>query len=121
MPRARAMPEIVLDRRTGVALCRQIHDQIAEGIRSGQVGGGLLPSTRLLARLLRVSRNTVLAAYDELAAEGLIAGRQGAGMRVNGPAGLRVPQSRRVMREARYPERTAALEDCDGNPLLLNF
>lgn len=121
VPRARAMPEIVLNRRPGVALCRQIHDQIAEGIRSGRVGSGLLPSTRMLARLLRVSRNTVLAAYEELAAEGLITGKQGAGMRVAGPAGLGMPRSRRVIREARYPERTAALEDCDGNPLLLNF
>ena len=120
MPRPRAMPEIILDRKSGVALHRQIHRQIAEGIRSGQIGAGLLPSTRLLARLLRVSRNTVVAAYEELAAEGLITGRQGSGMRVNGSS-LRMPQSQRVMREAHYPERTAALEDCDGNPLLLNF
>jgi len=121
VPRERAMPEIVLDRRAGLPLHRQIHHQIAESIRSGRIGSGLLPSTRLLARLLQVSRNTVLAAYEELAAEGLIAGRQGAGMRVNGPAGLGMPRSRVVLRDARYPERTAALEDCDGNPLLLNF
>ena len=121
MPRERTVPEIVLDRRPGVPLHRQIHDQIAAAIRSGGICGGVLPSTRLLARLLRVSRNTVLAAYEELAAEGLIAGRQGAGMRVHGPAGPGMPRPRRVLREARYPERTAALEDCDGNPLLLNF
>jgi GntR family transcriptional regulator/MocR family aminotransferase len=114
------MPEIVLDRCSRVTLHTQIYRRIAEGIRSGRIGG-LLPSTRLLARLLRVSRNTVMTAYEELAAEGLIAGRQGAGMRVIGAVGLRMPQSKAVMREARYPERTAGLEDCDGNPLLLNF
>jgi len=85
------------------------------------MAAGVLPSTRLLARLLLVSRNTVLAAYEELAAEGLITGKPGAGMRVNGPAGVGRPRFHRVMREARYPERTAALQDCDGNPLLLNF
>lgn len=121
MPRDRIVPEIELDRRSGVTLHRQIHHQIAEAIQSGRISDGVLPSTRLLARLLRVSRNTVLAAYEDLASEGLIAGRQGAGMRVRGPAGLGMPRSRRLMREARYPERTAALEDCDGNVLLLNF
>jgi len=70
---------------------------------------------------LQVSRNTVLAAYEELAAEGLIAGKQGAGMRVNRPAGVEMPRLRRVMRDAQYPEWTAVLQDCDGNPLFLNF
>jgi len=119
--RERAIPEVVLDRRSGVPLHRQIHHQIAEGIRSGRIGSGLLPSTRLMARLLRVSRNTMLTAYEELAAEGLVAGQPGRGMRVHGPGRHEMPRARRVLREARYPERTAALEDCDGNPLLLNF
>ena len=120
MSREPTMPEIILDRISDVALHRQIQRQIAEGIRSGRVDG-LLPSTRMLARILRVSRNTVLTAYEELVADGLIRGRQGAGIRVNGPDNVAAPHSRRVLREAQYPERTARLEDCDGNPLLLNF
>ncbi len=38
-----------------------------------------LPATRVLARELGLSRNTVLAAYEQLAAEGFIEGRIGSG------------------------------------------
>src|SRR6185312_3395763 len=38
-----------------------------------------LPATRVFARELDLSRNTVLAAYDQLAAEGFIEGRIGSG------------------------------------------
>ncbi|TLG05811.1 PLP-dependent aminotransferase family protein [Nocardia cyriacigeorgica] len=58
--------------------------------------GGLLPPDRLFAKQLAVGRNTVVAAYDLLAAEGRIVRRQGSGTRV---AGSPVPQS---------PETTSA-------------
>src|ERR1051325_2796174 len=38
-----------------------------------------LPATRVLARALDLSRNPVLAAYEQLAAEGFIEGRVGSG------------------------------------------
>jgi GntR family transcriptional regulator/MocR family aminotransferase len=41
--------------------------------------GTRLPASRELARTLELSRNTVLAAYDQLAAEGFVEGRVGAG------------------------------------------
>jgi DNA-binding transcriptional regulator YhcF (GntR family) len=116
------VPAIILDRVSAVPLHRQIYRQIGAGIRAGQIAGGArLPSTRMLASLLRVSRNTVLAAYDDLAAEGMIRGRTGAAMRVNGTGQAVRTVWRRVMREARYPERVALCEDPDGNPLMLNF
>jgi DNA-binding GntR family transcriptional regulator len=81
-----------------------------------------LPSTRALARLLGVSRNTVLAAYDDLTADGMIEGRRGAGMIV---AGRRHAPSafdpRRIMRDAQYPARTLALLDPDGTPFDLIY
>lgn len=49
-------------------------------ILSGRVQAGLrLPASRALAKDLALARNTVLAAYDQLAAEGYIEGRRGAG------------------------------------------
>jgi GntR family transcriptional regulator / MocR family aminotransferase len=41
--------------------------------------GSLLPSTRVLAQDLRISRGTVVAAYDQLVAEGYLTARRGAG------------------------------------------
>lgn len=49
-------------------------------ILSGRLTSGeLLPATRALARTLRISRNTVIAAYEQLSAEGMIRGRMGSG------------------------------------------
>ena len=77
-----------------------------------------------MARLLGVSRNTVLAAYDDLAAEDLVRGRRGSGMRVNRSA--TVPEVtwfglRQVIRAANYPARVLALADPDGNALYVHF
>src|SRR5215831_1685592 len=79
------LPAIVLNRSSRVSLYHQISQQIAEGIRRGEVNrGDRLPSTRMMAKLLCVSRNTILTAYEELRVTGLIVGESGAGMRVDG-------------------------------------
>jgi hypothetical protein len=54
------IPPITLDRAAPEALARQIHRQIASSIRNAPADARL-PSTRLLSKLLNVSRNTVLA------------------------------------------------------------
>jgi GntR family transcriptional regulator/MocR family aminotransferase len=76
------LPAIGLDRDASTPLHRQISTQIAVAIRRGADASARLPSSRVLARLLGVSRNTVLTAYDELVADGLISGRRGAAMMV---------------------------------------
>jgi len=69
------VPPISLDRASKVPLHRQIHLQIAQAIRSGSIQyEARLPSTRMMAGLLGVSRNTVLAAVRECRG-----GRSGAG------------------------------------------
>ena len=50
--------------------------------------GDRLPSTRALAATLGVSRTVTAAAYDQLLAEGWVAGRRGSGTYVVRPAGL---------------------------------
>ncbi|MET0456669.1 MAG: PLP-dependent aminotransferase family protein [Mycobacterium sp.] len=59
---------------------RVLYEQLRSSILSGQLAGGskLLPS-RVLAAQNGLSRNTVLAAFDQLAAEGYVTGRQGSG------------------------------------------
>ena len=60
-----------------------LHSQLTRALkaamRGGLVGGTRLPATRLLAGELGISRNTVLAAYEQLRAEGFIDGRVGSG------------------------------------------
>ncbi|MDL4820606.1 MocR-like pyridoxine biosynthesis transcription factor PdxR [Actinomadura opuntiae] len=56
---------------------------LRDAIRTGRLGpGAAVPSTRALAAQLGVSRGTVTAAYDQLAAEGYLTARQGAATRV---------------------------------------
>ena len=110
--------QLSIDRGGDDSLTLQIVRQLQDAIEDRRLDPGTaLPSSRALARALQVSRNTVLTAYDELKARGLIRGRRGAGMYpvpVSLPRGLDV---RRVMRDAHYPSRTMALHDPDGNPI----
>jgi GntR family transcriptional regulator/MocR family aminotransferase len=67
-----------------------LHAQLTRALKgamfAGRVGhGARLPPTRLLARDLGVSRNTVLAAYEQLRAEGFLDGRVGSGSYVTPP------------------------------------
>lgn len=72
---------------SGVPLYRQVADQIASRIRSGELPRGTrLPATRELAGLLELNRTTISAAYELLDSEGLIAGQVGRGSFVTGTA-----------------------------------
>lgn len=71
---------IPIDRSLDIPLIRQIHQHIRGRILSGHLkSGDKLPSTRELSAELKVSRNIVIEAYDQLAAEGFINSRTGAG------------------------------------------
>lgn len=66
-----------------VPLHKQITDFIKEKISNGEwTIGNKLPPQRTLAKILEVNRSTVVTAYDELTAEGLIEGKSGSGTRV---------------------------------------
>lgn len=71
---------IALDPDQEQPLFLQIAGAIAEDIRRGRLKPGeALPGTRELAMFLGVNRNTVIAGYGELAAEGLVRTRVGGG------------------------------------------
>ncbi|MBI4566155.1 MAG: PLP-dependent aminotransferase family protein [Planctomycetes bacterium] len=62
----------------------QISQAIVEGVKSGRLRpGASLPGTRTLAATLGVHRNTIVAAYDELLAEGWIMSSPARGMFVS--------------------------------------
>ncbi|RYZ96600.1 MAG: PLP-dependent aminotransferase family protein [Moraxellaceae bacterium] len=66
--------------RTGGNLVAQIHNQLSNAILQGRLSYGTsLPSSRLLATQLKVSRNTVLQAYARLQSEGLLETITGSG------------------------------------------
>ncbi|MGA2270484.1 MAG: PLP-dependent aminotransferase family protein [Bryobacteraceae bacterium] len=68
-----------------VPLYRQLYEQFALKIRSGELPRGeRLPATRELAGLLGLNRTTVSAAYEMLEADGLITGHVGRGSFVAG-------------------------------------
>ena len=69
-----------VDRASGTPLFRQVYLQIRAAIVSRTLAPGLrLPSTRELASKLRVARASVISAYEQLLAEGYIAGRARSG------------------------------------------
>ncbi len=74
---------VSVDPSRGVALYRQIYDEMRDAILSGRLRPGeVVPSTRELAASLSVSRTTAKLAYDLLLSEGYLEGRVGSGTRV---------------------------------------
>jgi GntR family transcriptional regulator len=72
-----------LARNSGISLREQLVSQIALGILCRDLAPGQrLPSTRELARRVRVHTNTVSAAYRELARRGWVEFRRGSGVYV---------------------------------------
>ncbi|HKH24098.1 MAG TPA: PLP-dependent aminotransferase family protein [Acidimicrobiales bacterium] len=73
---------------TGAARGRQaeaLADQLRRAVRTGTLPiGTRLPASRSLAADLGVSRGVVVRAYDQLVAEGYLAGRRGSGTIVAG-------------------------------------
>lgn len=62
-----------LDERSGKSLYERIYEHIKEEIQKGNIRcGERLPSTRLLASQLDVSRSTAQLAYEQLLSEGYI-------------------------------------------------
>lgn len=73
-----------LDRESEAPLLRQLYLELRRAVLAGVLPpGARLPATRALAQQLGVARNTVVAAYDQLLAEGFIEGRTGAGSYVS--------------------------------------
>lgn len=101
-----------------------LHAQLTRALKAamlGGLGGGTrLPATRLLARELGVSRNTVLAAYEQLHAEGFIEGRVGSGSYVAPQLPVAIPPAvpapDRIPPQSAYARRMRECHDLGAMP-----
>lgn len=93
--------------------------QLIRALKAAILDGRLLansklPPTRRFAEELSVSRITVLAAYEQLRAEGYISCKAGSGCRVNAlqtEPKLRVPSAEPVAPQSRYMARARPLRE----------
>tara|TARA_B100000676_G_scaffold301100_1_gene347771 strand:- start:5134 stop:6600 length:1467 start_codon:yes stop_codon:yes gene_type:complete len=73
-----------IERAETSTLQNQIRERLVEAILSGQLPSGApIPSTRAMAKRLNVSRNTVMLAYQALAADGYLESRERSGFYVS--------------------------------------
>jgi GntR family transcriptional regulator / MocR family aminotransferase len=96
MAETSALP-VTLDRESATPLAVQLAEQLRAAAGDGRLrSGDRLPSTRALAGELGVSRTVTAAAYEQLHAEGWIAGRHGSGTYITTapPGSLPAPATR---------------------------
>ncbi len=107
-----------LSRGRGAApLQRQLHQRLRRAIRDGTLAPGCrLPGSRALAEALGISRNTVIAVYEHLAAEGCVhPGRRGT--TVTSLSGAAPPPGRSRGRQALALPAPASPGRSTQNPL----
>ena len=103
------MPEVLL--RSDLSGHGPIHVQVEQGLRDAIRGGRLtremtLPSTRVLARDLGVSRGVIVEAYGQLTAEGyLVASARSKTVVAAGPAAAHRASPRRIVPSANFDFR----------------
>ncbi|MCV0351452.1 MULTISPECIES: phosphonate metabolism transcriptional regulator PhnF [Nitratireductor] len=84
--------EAVIERRSGVALWRQIADRMRREISEGLLGqGGRMPPEVALAERFGVNRHTVRTAIAALVQEGVLRAEQGRGTFIEGRRRLAYP------------------------------
>src|SRR5688572_26681193 len=93
--------DITIDLSDGVPIYRQIANQIRYLAASGRLAPGEeLPPIRTLALQLRVTPNTIVKAYGELEAAGVVRKRAGAGTYVSdGLSRLADGERRRIVEQ----------------------
>ena len=108
---------LTTDPDSSVPLYRQIATQLATRIRQGTLPPGYrLPATRRLATELDTHRNTIVAAFDHLAASGLVTSGVGRGTFVAEPT---EPTPDLEPRTAPFPWSSVISRATDGSALAL--
>jgi len=98
--------DLDLPRRGAGTLAGALHRQLRAAILDGRLAAGtVLPSTRRAAGALGIARNTVVAAFDLLVAEGYVQPRTAARAVVADVAARRPPRPAHGAPPARIPRR----------------
>jgi GntR family transcriptional regulator/MocR family aminotransferase len=103
--------DLELEANSELPKYRQIADHLRVSIETGRIPAGIkLPSTRIFAEELGVSRNVILQAFDRLIDEGLLSSRIGDGTYVMasviGKQGGAAPEARTLTAPEPYPFRS---------------
>lgn len=90
----------------GVALYRWLYEQLRAAILEGRLQpGARLPATRDLAEAYRLSRATIITAFEQLKSEGYVDGRIGSGTYVSKVLPEQLLHAGRAREERRLPHR----------------
>jgi GntR family transcriptional regulator / MocR family aminotransferase len=116
MPReASSLPLNLPAPKAGMNLYRWLYDALRKAILEGRLQpGARLPATRDLAAAYRLSRATIVAAFDQLKSEGYVEGRAGSGTYVSAVLPDDLLQVRKSSAEKRLPRRARALSEYAG-------
>ncbi|HKH17232.1 MAG TPA: PLP-dependent aminotransferase family protein [Solirubrobacteraceae bacterium] len=114
--------DVLVDLRPGNG--RGLREQLEYGLRTAiqrrrLVAGTLLPPTRVVAAELGISRSVVVEAYGNLAADGYLEARQGAGTRVRFDARDDPPRPARHHDRAGFFERPRRASPHGAPPIRL--
>ncbi len=94
----------------GVALFRWLYEQLRAAILEGRLKpGARLPATRDLAEAYKLSRATIITAFEQLKSEGYVEGRTGSGTYVSKVLPEQLLQAGRAREERRLPHRRISL------------
>ena len=96
----------------GMNLYRWLYEALRAAILDGRLTpGSRLPATRDLAAAYRLSRSTIVSAFEQLASEGYVEGRTGSGTYVSKVLPDQLLQVGRVRAEKRLPHRRISFSD----------
>jgi len=113
MPRkATSLPLSLPIPTAGIPLYRWLYEQLRTAILDGRLkAGARIPATRDLARTYKLSRSTIVKAFDQLISEGYVDGRQGSGTYVSRVLPEHLLQVANMQQAGRLPHRRIKLSD----------
>jgi len=95
---------------SGVPAYRWLYEQLRTAILDGQLRpGARLPATRDLAEAYKLSRTTIITAFEQLKSEGYVEGRTGSGTYVSKVLPEQLLQVGSVLQEVRLRHRRIVL------------